>query len=240
MARPRSSESYSSEANIWPAVTDSILLMASIFIVLSVVSLLSIARRVDDQAGAGEEGGDRTICEVVSLSEKFLFDTGRSEFRSPDDARGELKKKLYYLQPRLENLHRYARSQKDWNENYYLVLEVSGHTDYLPMARSKKTEDGNWNLAAERAVTVAHELEDILRHSPELAKSFKIQLKKGTREAPDQGTAPAKSMVLRVAGYSSHLPAVNYKQPKAMEWNRRVELRLYAQPVYILRTEVKL
>ncbi len=235
MARPRSSASYESEANIWPAVTDSILLMASIFIVLSVIALVSIAKRVDDQAGAGEEAGDRVICEMVGLSEKLLFDQGQSEFRQRSAARSELVSKLTELSDKLEPLERYARSQKDWSQGYYLVLEVSGHTDDVP----DKRPYGNWGLGARRAVTVAHEIESILKDRPELHKKFDLKIREGGK----QGTAEPGKMVLRVAGYSSHLPAVSYESNDleiARGWNRRVELRLYAQPVYVVRNEVEL
>ena len=53
------------------------------------------------------------------------------------------------------------------------------------------------------------------------------------------------SAVLRVAGYSSHLPVSNYKEvspasisEKIKQMNRRVELRLYAQPTYIVKATI--
>ena len=244
MARPRGTETYVPEANIWPAVTDSILLMASIFIVLAVASLVAIVQKIDDQAGAGKEPGEKLICTTVALSAEFLFDPGKSNFKNSGQARKELITQLKKLGEGIDGVKRYARAQKDWSQGYYLVLEVSGHTDLDPLASAEwPGGDGNWELSGQRAITVTHELESIFKQSDPLHSIFDIRL--GSSSTASSVQARPGSAVLRVAGYSSHLPVTNYKDiqlaavsEKVKQMNRRVELRLYAQPTYIVKATI--
>ncbi len=245
MARRRRSESYPSEANVWPAVTDSILLMASIFIVLAVSSLIAVTQRVDDKAGGGAEPGEKLICKTVTLSAQFLFNSGESNFKNPGRARAELKARLLDLKAGLEGLRRYARQQKEWTQGHFLVLEVAGHTDLDPLGRGGASAlDLNWELSGQRAITVVHELEAILRADEALRSDFRIRL------ASQQGNAQLiqadlGETVLRVAGYSSHVPVAAYPavprqsvSDALKDINRRVEMRLYAQPIYVVRASI--
>lgn len=244
MARRKRGDAQPAEANIWPAVTDSILLMASIFIVLAVSALVAISVKVDDKAGEGEDAGEKLICRTVTLSAQFLFDSGKSHFRDPAKARKELKARLLDLRDSLAGLRRYARQQKEWGGGHYLVLEVAGHTDLDPMSvGSREALDQNWELSGNRAVTVVHELESILYGDKALRDDFGVRLA-WTSGSAQLVQAQTGDTVLRVAGYSSHVPVALYPDaPRSTvaaatkEENRRVELRLYAQPTYVLKSQ---
>lgn len=244
MARPRGGGYATAEANIWPAVTDSILLMASIFIVMAVISLVSVVQKVDDEAGSGDqEAGEKIVCSTKGLKEEVLFGSGKHEFKDLARARSVIKDTLSALKADVPGIRREANQHKEWNGAYFLVLEVSGHADLDPNLSG--TADGNWLLSAQRAVTVANELESILRSSSELQEVFEIRQGSSTPKRATDVVTPLGKTIVRVASYSSHLPYRSYpdvsyvsgdpalQTPK--QQNRRVELRLYAQPEYLLK-----
>jgi flagellar motor protein MotB len=125
----------------------------------------------------------------------------------------------------IEDIRNYAESE-GWSE-YYVILEVAGHTDNVPNPGTG-LRDGNWKLASERANTVLDYIEGYLEKDQGLKKRFNI----------NSGQAQPKSTILRSSGYSHHLPVESLKNKTQ---NRRIELRLFAQPVEMLhlRTAIK-
>jgi outer membrane protein OmpA-like peptidoglycan-associated protein len=229
MARFRASEDDHYAANVWPAVTDSILLMASIFIVLAVVSMMSMAQKFYDYEEPSQ-GESQTVCFQVSLpADKLLFKEGDSELL--DEGKAAIKSVLTLLVPQVNKIKKYAEGQ-GWGE-YYIILEASGHTDDQPLLRNGRL-DGNWALAAERAHAVVDLIERVLKNEPGKWNGLGVR-----------NQAVSGSTVLRVSGYSSHLPMApfaNVKGPAlkdARTANRRVEIRLFAQPVDMVQARSK-
>ena len=230
MARFRASEDDHYAANVWPAVTDSILLMASIFIVLAVVSMMSMAQKFYDYEEPSQ-GESQTVCFQVSLpADKLLFSTNESDLL--EKGKVAIKSVLKLLVPQVAEIKKYAKSQ-GWGE-YYIILEASGHTDDQPLLRDRRL-DGNWALSAERAHAVVDLIERVVKDDEDLRKGLGIR----------GGQAVSGSTVLRVSGYSSHLPMApigGTKGPalnKARGANRRVEIRLFAQPVDMIQARSK-
>ena len=216
------------EANVWPAVTDSILLMASIFIVLSVVTMLTMANKLHDyeQQEAGHEG---TLCTTYAIDEKFLFELGKSELVNPKASTSLLKGVLTDMgQSRPEIIR---KAKEEWGDQFYMVLEVAGHADDTGAASV------NWNLSTARAATVIMAIQGILKRDPTI---------KGALQVDDDALAQKGKTVLRAVGYSYHVPYIpiagldaNNKNA-ARKRNRRVEIRLFAQPIELVhRREVK-
>lgn len=216
-------------ANVWPAVTDTILLMASIFIVLSVVTMANMARKFYDYKDPSK-GSSQTLCVVWPLSGDRLFKTGDYVLMAgKDDIANILEKKL---PPQIEKIRDYARSQK-WGE-YYIVLEASGHADNVPYM--KDGVDQNWYLSAARANSVIHFIENRLKNNPALASKLSV--------AKGDGLPAPGSTILRAVGYSSYIPRTDFRGRsgpdllRAQTQNRRVEIRLFAQPVGTIRLSV--
>jgi hypothetical protein len=213
MARFLASQDDHYPPNVWPAVTDAILLMASIFIVLSVVSMMSMAQKFYDydKPGAAES---HTQCYLISLpADDLLFSSNDAGLLS--DGRKAIKEVLPKLADKVEDIRKYAESE-GWPD-YYIILEVAGHTDNIPRGGTRLT-DGNWELANDRANEVINLIENYLRDEKWLRDKFGIR----------KGKAEPGSTILRSSGYSHHLPR---KGLEDRDHNRRVELRLFAQPI---------
>lgn len=216
------------EANVWPAVTDSILLMASIFIVLSVVTMLTLANKLHDyeQQKAGHEG---TLCTTYAIDEKFLFDLGKSELVNPTASNALLKGVLTDMGKSRPEIIRKAK--EEWGDRFYIVLEVAGHADDTGPASV------NWNLSTARAATVIMAIQGILKGDRDIRDALQVD---------DDALAQNGKTILRAAGYSYHVPYIPVvglskdQKKEARKRNRRVEIRLFAQPVELVhRREVK-
>lgn len=233
MARHRSGESYL-EANVWPAVTDTMILMASIFIVLSVVSMVALSRKIDESLGEGQESGEKIAYITYKIRADLLFQPGEDQFKSLPRARNELLSILRDAgKPKnLQELRNFARAQKTWSQQYYLVMEVAGHADCDPLDTEEPGRDNNWDLSARRATRVVHTLEDLLREQAGLRQDLGFS-------QSSLAEATMGSTILRASGYSNHLPSKSYQGPKARQeeknLNRRVEIRIFAQPAFALK-----
>lgn len=231
MAKNRYSEVL--EANVWPAVTDTMILMASIFIVLSVVAMASMARKLDDQLGEGKQRGETVKCVRYSIKEGMLFGDGQRDLRDAAKARKVVSEILRDIPDKevLGKLREFAKRQKDWKGQFYVIIEVAGHADYIPMRGNRAGEDGNWSLSTDRANEVVHVIEQILKSDRSLRDSL------GVKQNSTYNYAQSGSTVVRAAGYSSHLPSVLYKtgSDKERRENRRVEIRVFVQPDYVVQ-----
>lgn len=215
MAKFRASRDEHYSPNVWPAFTDAILLMASIFIVLSVVSMMSMAQKFYDYEEP-DEGDSQTVCFLISLpSDGLLFATGDADLLVK--GKGAIKQVLPVLAERVAAIKAHAKSQ-EWSD-YYIILEASGHTDNDPRSGTPHL-DGNWELANDRANAVIDLIQRHLKQPQHAALAKKLGIK--------SGKATPGSTILRASGYSHHLPVKNLKHKKQ---NRRVEIRLFAQPV---------
>lgn len=217
--------------NVWPAVTDAILLIGSIFIVLSVIMLVTLATKTLPKSG--EVNGEAMLSLTYKIPAGIVFTSGSA---TPLPAsRAVLDDILKDVPNRLGKIHAYARSQ-GWS-GYYVILEAAGHTDsdQAPSALFPGG-DGNWDLSSARANAVIHVVEDRLRANPALMQSLGVAINPETQQAPNTST------ILRASGYGSHLPARPYEGlsdtslQDAKDFNRRVEIRLYAEPASLLRT----
>lgn len=209
------------DVNVWPAVTDTMLLMASIFIVLSVVTMVSVVSKVSPNWGKGT-GGDELLSLTYHIQDGILFQSGKAALRPA--APGVLRGLLQLVPDSLPSLRRYAERQ-NW-KSWYVVLEASGHTDADPLRSALfPGGDGNWDLSTSRANAVIQTVERIVASDGSLRERLGIQTTGRFGEA-----APG-STVLRAAGYSSHLP----QESNDKDANRRVEIRVYAEPEEVLR-----
>ena len=158
----------------------------------------------------------QTVCYLVSLpSDGLLFQTGG--YALLPKGKRAIKEVLPVLAEEVQNVRKYAEAE-GWPD-YYIILEVAGHTDNDPRSHAKLL-DGNWELANNRANEVVDLIERHLR-SPEGAR-VRNKLGYKTKEAIPGST------ILKASGYSHHLPVKDLKNKKE---NRRVEIRLFAQPV---------
>lgn len=227
MARLRNPDGGYYEANIWPAVTDTILLMASIFIVLSVVSMVSLVRKYADYDIPGKEN-DRLQMVSYSIPSSMLFTTGHFELKDEKRCMAQVRSILTYMAE--HDVQRFQKDAKErrWPDGYFIVIEAAGHTDDVALGSSLAHQgDGNWDLSAQRAARVVHVMEKALAQDRDLRKKL------GIAEL-SHGEATPGSTVLRVSGYSSHLPSTRYSAPKLTlskirDRNRRVEIRIFAQ-----------
>jgi outer membrane protein OmpA-like peptidoglycan-associated protein len=230
--RRLSSQDEHYEANVWPAVTDSILLIASIFIVLSVVSMLTMAKKFHDYQFE-KSGSEGTVCLTWAVNEEHLFKVGKSTLKNETNAKTELKSILKKMADLREDL--LPEAIKEWGEgNFYIVMEVAGHTD------EQGDRDLNWKLSTNRAVTVIQLAEKLLREDTDLKKRLALD---------DDALAQPGSTIIRAAGYCYSVPyqpvfdESGKKLPKdkleeARQANRRVEIRLFAQPIPLVHRRV--
>lgn len=210
--------------NVWPAITDTVLLMASIFIVLSVVSMTTLARKFYDYEKPSD-GESQVACRVVQIPGDALFQTGQYTLKSAA-AKTEIQNVLGDLPEHIQAIKDYAETQ-GW-QDYYVILEAGGHADDDPYVDGAGNDE-NWRLSTARAITVVQEIESNLRRDPALRVRLGV--------VGGSGEATPGSTVLRAAGYSYHLPFKTFAKVKgqaravARNQNRRVEIRLFAQPV---------
>jgi chemotaxis protein MotB len=115
---------------------------------------------------------------LVSLSDTIPFASGRAELKNQ-------------ALPVLEKVAELAQSHPD------LFLEISGHTDSVPIATG--AFPSNWELSAARASRVA-------------------------RYLIEKGIDPSR---IAVQGYANQRPKLPDSSPATRRANRRVELRLY-------------
>ena len=234
MSRHRGSDSSYLEHNVWPAVTDTMILMASIFIVLSVVSMVALSKKIDENIGAGSEAGEKIAYVTYKIKADLLFRPGEHDFKSQPGAERELLKILKDAsKPETQQqLRNFAKGQKTWGENYYIVIEVAGHADSDPLDTDEPGTDNNWDLSARRSTTVVHTLEALLRDRSALKKGL------GFNEGP-LAAAKSGSTIIRSSGYSNHLPSRQYSSTVATkdekDLNRRVEIRVFAQPSFAVK-----
>ena len=217
--------------NVWPAVTDAILLIGSIFIVLSVIMLVTLA--VKTLPKVGDVNGEAMLSLTYKIPAGIVFPSGSANPLPASQA--VLDDILNDVPNRLPKIHSYARAQ-GWTD-YYVILEAAGHTDSDPSTSTFfPGGDGNWDLSSARANAIVHVLEGRLRANPALTQGLGVAIDLSTQQAPNMST------ILRASGYSSHVPARPYEGlsqtalQDAKDFNRRVEIRLYAEPASILRT----
>lgn len=230
MARRTFHQSHADEPNVWPAFTDTFLLMASIFLIMSVASIL-VARNLDAEIGGGNSG-DQIIAMTYQIPEGILFPSGGSSLK-PESAR-TITNILRDVPKHLSELGDYARKQH-WKD-YYIVIEVAGHTDSDNMpSRSRPGADGNWELSSDRAISVVDMMEHELRRDRSLKRDI------GVSWDPNTGEPPNHSTIIRASGYSSHMPYLsyehqaNYPHSELKARNRRIEIRIFAEPSWILK-----
>lgn len=115
---------------------------------------------------------------VVGMPSRILFPSGKHELSN----RGK------------RTLKNVGKALAELPERRFLV---AGHTDNMPIGEKlKETYDDNWDLSAERALTV-------------------------TRYLIEAGVAPKN---LAAAGYGQHDPASSNKGRQGRKRNRRIEL----------------
>ena len=234
MTRNRGYDSSPLEANVWPAVTDTMILMASIFIILAVVAMVTMAKKLDEQLGAGAGPGEKIKCTRYPIEADDLFDSGKFALKNKQLAKTRLLTILNDIPTQLDGLRAFADSQKDWEKKYYVVIEVAGHADCDPLGKPESGNDLNWDLSTSRSNTVVHSIEELLAANGELKKRIGMSLSKTT--------ADPRSTILRAAGYSNHLPSKLYSKTPSNEekaGNRRVEIRVFVQPAYLVQLRDK-
>jgi flagellar motor protein MotB len=198
--------------------------MASIFIVLSVVSMTTLARKFYDYEKPSD-GESQVACRVVQIPGDALFQTSQYTLKSAG-AKKEIRDVLADLPEHIQAIKDYAQAQ-GW-EDYYVILEAGGHADDDPYLDGSGNDE-NWRLSTARAITVIQEIERNLRADSSLRAKLGV--------VGGSGEATPGSTVLRAAGYSYHLPFKSFSKAKgraradARSENRRVEIRLFAQPV---------
>lgn len=217
-------------ANVWPAVTDTILLMASIFIVVSVISMVTIAKKLHDyeHRKAGHEG---TVCITYQIPEGLLFEFGQSTLKDAGKADSVLTNVLGRMAKRRDGIIKLADSE--WGAgSYFLVLEAAGHADDV------SGRNVNWRISTQRANAVIQRIEHLLSQNKNLYQELAID---------DDAYANPGKTILRATGYCYSVPyrpvfdATGTKLTgaalkQARDANRRVEIRLFAQPVHIVQT----
>lgn len=233
------------QANVWPAVTDSVILMASIFIVLAVTSMIFFASSQSRAIALEGDQGHNDEPPLLSASYEFptaqLFPLGESYLLDPVSARANVEFLLEALAASVPNMREQA--SRSFAEGFHLVIEVSGHTDDQPFPQQRPTlglVDGNWSLSAERATTVVYIIEKVLADRPLLRQQLGM---------PSPGSPPRHGdTIIRVVGYGPQLPqipqvdasaggqpidVVAYRE-KQRAMSRRVEMLLHAEPTYAL------
>lgn len=243
--RVRGDMTEESQANVWPAVTDSVLLMASIFIVLAVTSMIFFASSQSRAVALEGDQGRNDEPPLLSAGYEFptaqLFPLGESYLLDPAAARANVEALLEALAKSVPSMRKEAA--RGFPEGFLLVIEVSGHTDDQPFPTQRATlgrVDGNWSLSAERATTVVYLIEQVLADRPQLRRDLGM---------PSVGTPPQLGeTIIRVCGYGPQLPqvptvdaspgaqpidAVAYRE-KQRAMSRRVEMLLHAEPLYAL------
>jgi flagellar motor protein MotB len=233
------------ESNIWPAMTDSIMLIASVFIVLSVVTMVFFVSRARGGPRSGQGAKNSVLCQGYVMRGSQYFASGSARFRSEPALRGEVREILEHMTGVIDGLKTYADEQ-GWHGDYFVVIEASGYADYRPLLTEQPypISDGNWKLTSDRANALVYLIENVLQKDP----SLKARL--GFRADPRYHEAQPGSTVLRAAGYSSQVPALSYATTIAAEsnplarraleddlcdQNRRVEIRAFAQRAYQVR-----
>lgn len=229
-----------SGANVWPAVTDSILLLASIFIILSVSAIVLYTQRTDPQrslladenAGAGQKP---LLATTYPIDEGFLFRPGESVVSSRT-ARQDIADILRQMTGDIPRIR--GSASRAWRE-YFVVIEVAGHTDPDPFRAPGQPwhYDGNWDLSSNRADNVVHVIEEILAGDRALRGQLGFP--------PPGGQGAVNCTILKAAGYASHVsravePERGPMTDAVKQENRRVELALYAEPAYVVRGVTRL
>lgn len=236
------------EANVWPAVTDSVLLIASVFIVLSVVTMVFFVARLRGGPKDGDGKDTPLLCVSYVINNSVLFPTNGTWFRQPAAAERSIRGVLNDVPSEIERLKRYAASQNWDASGYFIVIEASGHADYRPyiVDTPYAGSDGNWALSTNRADSFIYMIQQILAHDDALRQKLGVHLD----TTSPYHEAPFGSTILRASGYSSQAPSVAYtenlnglspfekqaRETKICDLNRRVEIRVYAQPAEVIRT----
>ena len=224
------------EANIWPAVTDTILLMASIFLVLAVtasVFAMSGSGVVPLPANRRPHGSTKRplLARGYAIPESILFASGKARLRDVASAERRLGATLVAIARSVPRIR--AVAQAAYGNAFYVVIEVAGHTDDtpFPLVTALGRVDGNWLLSAKRATTVVNLVELLLHRNPSLRTALGVV---------DSSNPPLGSTLVREAGYASYLPRDPWSvdDPRRKKDNRRVEIVLHAQPLYALTTRV--
>jgi len=185
-------EEFHKEFNYWPTFSDlgiSIIFILILYLILQQITFyLTDAYKLQKIAQYQIEfikelkndlGKDSVIIsnvkndnknQIISFKETFLFDNGKSEFKSPAS-----KDFIIKIGRVIEKFAKMGKLER---------LIVEGHTDSTPI---NFDEFGNWNLSANRAVTVVRILDEI-----------------NIREAFRQGGEKKPSRALSISGYSQY------------------------------------
>ncbi len=209
-------EEFNKEFNYWPTFSDlgiSIIFILIIYLILQQITFfLTDAYKLQKIKHTQNEfvielknglGKDSSIIssiinddknQIISFKETFLFDNGKSEFKS--SASKDFIIKVGKVIAKYAEYGKLAR------------LIVEGHTDSSPI---NYDPFGNWNLSANRAVTVVRILDEI-----------KI------RDAFRQGGENMPSRTLSISGYSQYdfIPNSTDSTKENKEASRRIQFFL--------------
>jgi hypothetical protein len=198
-------------------------MMASIFLILAVVGFVLTSSHEDvDEPDAGGPGQRHTADSLLvvnySIQGGLLFATDQDELRPGQAEQAQARAAILgILHDACREIPRLRRQfvRSSGCADYFVVVEAAGHAD-----STKSPQDTlgayNWKLSSRRGASVVQFIEALLAQ-PQNAP-LKRQLLRG-------------DTLLRAAGYSSQLPVAT---PATHAHNRRVEIRLYIQPAYML------
>ncbi len=144
----------------------------------------------------------RNTDNTISIIGDIVFPSG--EFRS-SAIRPEAQVALTELANRFEKI-----LQNPKYAPYIHMILIEGHTDDVPHKSSDGLQNHNWNLASDRALSIAHYM---FKANPALAQD-------------------EYAKYFAVGGYAQYRPAVEYKDldeveiKKAREQNRRISFQI--------------
>lgn len=188
----------------WPAMLD---LITSTLMVFMLVTTLQLAFGNDDMEAALTR----------SKQEKFLLEFRREFGREIDRHDIRVERRLNFIQVLFSDgvlfqlgdhhlqaggkrlLARCAHVFAQAGSSGYEQIQVEGHTDNVPLDRSKYPSN-NWELSTARALSVVEFL---------------------SREEP------SFSSILSANGYSSNRPIADNRSRAGRNLNRRIEIRLF-------------
>lgn len=243
----RMRETDADETNVWPAVTDTILLLASVFIVLAVSSMIfyaaSQSRASVHESGQGSSDEPPLLSKGYAISSEILFTSGQHGLLIPNTTRACVRSTLGLMAAAIPAMRGEALQRH--GESFHMVVEVAGHTDddpYLTCDDQLGMVDGNWLLSSQRASALVHLIEQVLHDDNALREAMGMP-SIGMKVGPGQ-------TIIRAVGYSSQVPHAVGAVSAASEplrvreerqrHDRRVELLLHAEPIYALTSRPSL
>lgn len=226
---PIGSPEAESGLNVWPAFADMLVLMTSVLL-LALLAILTAMHRPPETPGSGEGG-------KVMMHTQFFDD---AKFLRNKSNLKDAETKRQIIQFAREKLPAWvAQVRRDSPvQNFLVIVEVTGHADAEPV---KGDRWGNWKLATERAQTVLQEIIVLTEQDAHFKNSLNFH--------PELLNPENQETVFRVASFGQYLPSCPY--PEANEFwamnpthrqkftdpNRRVEIRVYAEPHVFDRDE---